>query len=50
MAKLNGNGKGVLRASLPKVHTDQLGWNKDTIVKYEIKGNKIIISEVSNAK
>lgn len=46
MAKLNDNGKGSLRANLPKVFTDQLGWDKNTNVKTELKGKKIIISEV----
>ena len=46
MAKLNDNGKGSLRASLPKAFTDQLSWTKDTNVKAELKGKKIVLSEV----
>ena len=48
MPKLNDNGKGSLKANLPKAFTDQLGWNKTTNVKVELKGKKLILSEVKH--
>lgn len=49
-AKLNSNGVNSVRANLPKVFTDHLGWDKNTKVIVELKGKKLIISEVADGE
>jgi len=45
-SSINDNGKGSLRANLPKVFTDHLEWTKDTQVEVELKGTKLIITKL----
>ena len=47
-AKLASNGLSSLRANLPKVFTDHLEWSKDTRIEVELKGKKLILSEVQD--
>lgn len=47
-AKLASNGQASLRANLPKVFTDHLEWDKDTRIEVELKGKRLIISEVQD--